>query len=188
MNFIITERLKLKFASMNDRKKVYDLMISPEIYSKMFSEKFPPPTWKEFCDEGDHYFTGEANKKGSYLLIEFENEVIGSFCFTCEYEKIPYTELDIWMGKLKYTGKGLGREAINAVISFVESQYNIGTFIIRPWKNNINAIKAYKKCGFEEEEFDITMYYSDKRLSYYKDGYYGKNETCNLIRTKGQSI
>lgn len=182
-DFIKTERLKLYFASMDDRKIIYELMISPEIYRNMFSEDYPPPSWREFCDEGDFYFTGASDKKGSYMLIVYDNEVIGSFCYTCEYEKIPYCELDIWMGKLKYTGKGLGTEAIKAVIEFVESEYKIKTFIIRPWKRNLNAIKAYKKCGFlDKKDFDISRYYSEKRLSYYRNGYYGKDETYNLIR------
>lgn len=183
MNKIYADRITLRFASINDRKKIYEMMIAPGIADKMFDEVHPALTYEEFCSEGDFYYLGEASKEGSYLIIEYDNKEIGAFCYTCEYDKIPYCELDLWMASLEYTGLGLGSEAINRVIEFVSGKYGVLVFLIRPWIKNKNAIKTYKKCGFlEDDNLDIGRYYSDKRMRIYKDGYYGKEETCNLIK------
>ena len=49
-------------------------------------------------------------------------------------------------------------------------------------KKNINAVKAYKKCGFKEiEAFDPSDYYLEENIDEYGDGDYGPEETVNLI-------
>jgi RimJ/RimL family protein N-acetyltransferase len=176
------ENILLKFAKESDRKVIYDMLVSPEIVSIMFDDVHPQPTFEEF-DEDDHYYTGEANKNGSYLLIEYENEVIGSISFANCYDKHPFSELDIWLKSLKYTGKGIGTEAIESVVEFVNTHYQIDTFIIRPWIKNSNAIKAYKKAGFSEFNIELLRdFYSDESFDEYGDGDYGVDETVNLMR------
>jgi len=147
----------------------------------MFDENHPAPTFEEF-DESDHYYTGHAHKDGSYLLIVYENEVIGSISYACGYEKRHYAEIDIWLGSLKYTGKGIGPRSIQMIMDFVHDTYAIKTFMIRPWIKNTNAIKAYKKCGFIEiENKALNEYYSDEDFKEYGEGDYGVEETVNLL-------
>ncbi len=178
----IDEKLSLRFAKLGEKREIFELLIAPEIQTFMFSETFPAPTWSEF-DEGedDAYYSGEASRMGSYLLIIYEETVIGSVSYTCEYEKIPFGEIDIWLGSMVYTGKGIGVKVIKALISFVHETYGIETFIIRPWKKNGHAIKAYEKCGFVRvNNFDVSQYYSDKMMSDYGAGDYGE-ETLNMV-------
>ncbi len=183
MKILSSNNLKLKFANIEDRRTIYNMLISPEIIHFMFNESHPAPTWEEFCEENESCYSGNPSRNGSYILIEYKNEIIGSISYACEYLKIPYCELDIWMGSVRNTGKGLGTEAINRIIEFINSEYDIKHFLIRPWNRNINAIKAYKKCGFEENEgLDLDKYYSDEAMYEYGDGDYGKEETINLIK------
>lgn len=179
---IESERLTFRFATINDKRKIYEMLVSKDILHFMFNDKFPPPTWEDIDNEGDFYYTGEANKRGSYLLIELDREVIGTISYSCEYTKKVYCELDIWFKSTNYTGSGFGPESINRIISFVNNQYNITTFIMRPWCKNLNAIKAYKKCGFVENRlFNVEKYYSEEILKEYGEGDY-KEETVNLVK------
>jgi len=173
----------LKFAQLTDKRKSYEMLISPETQKFMFDEKHPAPTWEEFNEEDDSYYSGKASKDGCYLFIEYKGDVIGSISYACEYEKIPYAELDIWMKSTAYTGKGLGTESINILIDFIHKTYHVNHFLIRPWRKNINAISAYKKCGFNEEiNFKTEDYYSEENLRKCGEGDYGIAETMNLVK------
>jgi RimJ/RimL family protein N-acetyltransferase len=183
MNIIKGKNMNLIFAKKEDRRVVYDMLVSPETIHLMFDEAHPAPTYDEF-DEEAYFYSGESNKLGSYLLIEHENEVIGSVSYACDYEKNTYSELDIWLKSTNHTGKGIGREAINLVVDHVHNEYKINNFIIRPWIKNMNAIKAYKKCGFVEfPHTELRNYYGDESFKEYGEGDYGIEETINLIKT-----
>jgi len=183
MNDIKSERLNLKFAKSEDRREIFDMLISPETIEFMFDNDHPAPTWEEFSSEDESYYAGEPRKTGSYLLIEIDGETIGSVSYACEYEKIAYCELDIWMNSIKHTGLGIGTETINLVVEFVNRSFGIRDFIIRPWAKNIHAIKAYKKCGFvERDDLSIKDYYSNEAYLENGTGDYGIDETLNLYK------
>lgn len=178
------ERITLEFATNKDKKLIYDMLTCEEVIDFMFDEKYPAPTWEEFNEsESESFFSGLPSKQGSYLLIYFNGEVIGSISYANEYTKEIHSELDIWIRTIKYTGQGIGTEAINLLIDYLHKEYSIEVFIIRPWIKNVNAIKAYKKCGFEEmKNFNPEDFYSSENLEKYGNGDYGEDETINLIK------
>lgn len=179
-----SERISLEFAKLSDKRLIYEMLVSPEVIDNMFDLKHPAPTWEEFDeDESDEYFTGLPSKEGSYLLIKFEGKTIGSISYSNGNAKIIHSEIDIWISSTDYTGQGLGTEAINLLMDYVYSNFSIDTFIIRPWRKNVKAIKAYLKCGFKEVvNFNPEDFYSGEDLLNYGDGDYGVNETVNLIK------
>jgi len=179
---IHTDRLTLVFANLEDRKTIFEMLHSKETYAYMFDESHPAPTWSEFIEEGHQYYTGQSNPNGSYLLIRFDGQNVGSISYDCGYEKIPYAELDIWLSQRKYMGQGIGTEAIQALIKFIRDTYGIKDFIIRPWMKNRNAISAYKKYGFHESShYKIEEYYSAQNMESYGEGDYGREETLDLF-------
>jgi len=177
------ERIILEFATLEDKKQIYDMLVSPEVKDFMFSPEHPEPAWEEFSSgEPDNLFRGSPSEEGSYLLIKVGGMVIGSVCYYIHSGRVKVVELDVWISKTQYLGKGYGTEALQLVMSFVVSHYGIRTFIIRPWVKNTNAIKAYKKCGFVEFEVSrLKDFYSDELLTEYGEGDYGSDETVNLI-------
>lgn len=177
------KRITLEFANTSDKRLIYELLVSPEIINQMFDINHPAPTWEEFNEETDELYSGTPNQYGAYLLIKINGLVIGSISYTLLNGKINCVELDIWISSTTNTGKGYGTEALTIMMDFIKSYYHIQTFIIRPWIKNINAIKAYKKCGFKEiDEFNPVVYYSSEFLEKYGDGDYGKDETINMIK------
>nr|MBA5586693.1 GNAT family N-acetyltransferase [Anaerobacillus isosaccharinicus]QOY38701.1 GNAT family N-acetyltransferase [Anaerobacillus isosaccharinicus] len=177
------DHVRLAFAQENEKKIIYDMLVSPEVINLMFDEKHSAPTWDEFNEEEpDDYFSGNPNKHGNYMLINVKEETIGTIVYSIGTGKLNCAELDIWISSKANLGKGYGSEALNLLMNFIKSHYKIKTFIIRPWVKNINAIKAYKKCGFKEiEAFNPADYYSEEKIEDYGEGDYGVNETVNLI-------
>jgi RimJ/RimL family protein N-acetyltransferase len=182
MNNIYGKLITLQFANLNDKKLIYNMLVSPEVIDLMFDDAHPAPTWQEFNTEPDILFSGSPSEEGNYLLIKINEEVIGTISYTICRGKLRSAELDVWISTTTHLGKGYGVEAINLILEFVHSYYKIKSFIIRPWVKNSSAIKAYKKCGFKEtKEFSATDYYSDELIALYGDGDYGPEETINLI-------
>lgn len=182
MGRIRGERVTLQFANKEDKKRIYEMLVAPEVIHLMFDEENPAPSWKEFDEgESDDYYSGEPSMIGNYLLINLDDRTIGSVSYSISKGKKKAAELDIWISSAAYLGKGLGVEALNETLKFVQSHYQIKTFIIRPWVKNSNAIKAYKKCGFKEmASFDPADFYCEDQISQYGEGDYGE-ETANLI-------
>ena len=177
------ERITLEHAKIVDKKLIYDMLISPDVYNLMFDDEHNSPTWEEFNEgESDSLFTGIPNDVGSYLLIKIEGTTIGSISYAKNNGRKKSVELDIWISSNKYMGKGYGSEAIKLVLENLHNSYEIKTFLIRPWVKNSSAIKSYKKCGFKEiQNFDPLDYYSIEENEDYGSGDYGKEETVNLI-------
>lgn len=182
MNILKSNRLNYRFANIEDKRVIFDMLTSKETSEFMFNSEFPPPSWEEFNREDSSYFSGKSSRTGNYLLIEIDNETIGTICYSCEYVKIPYCELDIWFKSKKCIGKGYGPEALNHLMQFVNRSFRVKSFIIRPWKKNSGAIRAYKKCGFvDSPNLKLSDYYSDDTLREYGDGDYGRDETFNML-------
>lgn len=70
------------------------------------------------------------------------------------------TDLDIWLSDLKYTGRGIGTEAILLLSGYLKKRFDCEQIIMSPSKRNKNAIKSYEKAGFVTT--DIELYESVK--------------------------
>lgn len=181
---LLGDKVALEFASINDKRLIYDMLVSPEVKDLMFDDDHPVPSWHEFDeDESNEFFTSSPSTTGSYLLIRYDDEIIGSISYANSFQKITHSEIDIWISDTKHTGQGLGTDAINLLTDFVHKNFSTDTFIIRPWIKNVRAIRAYKKCGFEEiANFNPNDFYTEEDALEYGDGDYGVDETANLIK------
>ena len=153
--------------------------IDKEIYELMFRNEYEF-NWEDFEDEDNCYYTGNRNKD-NYLLIEYDNKIVGSISHSFNQTETPNFELDIWLRSKEYTGKGIGTKVINILVEYLNKEYRIDTFIIRPWSKNLNAIKSYKKCGFViDNNFNPYLYYGEDAEEW-GEGDYG-DETVNMVK------
>jgi len=137
-----------------------------------------------YIQSEEYLYDGKLGK-GNYWLIKFKNEVIGAICYCCIDDCCEILELDIWMGAARHTGKGFGVEAISCLMDYLHKHICNNTFIIRPWRKNQHAIRAYNKAGFKEIlDFLPEEFYSFEFLEWYADGDYGV-ETVNMIKKYG---
>lgn len=173
----------LSFATMEDKRRIYDMLVSEDIVHNMFNEAHPAPSWEEFDeDEDNSYFTGNPSETGSYMMILVDGALAGTISYSCGYDKLKYAEMDIWLAGKAFMGRGIGSRALLLLREYVYKTYHIDTFLIRPWVKNESAIRTYKKCGFEiDNTLNIADYYDDESLEEYGDGDYGVEETVNMI-------
>lgn len=66
MQSLFGERITVQFANKNDKKLIYEMLISPDVINLMFDEDHPAPSWEDFNeDEPDDYFSGLLNNVGN---------------------------------------------------------------------------------------------------------------------------
>ena len=169
--------ISLICAGQNDKRLVYDM--ANEIFggdTTAFSF-----TWDEFNESEDKYFSGIPGRN-NYWLIKLDDEVIGTISHSYNDAVIENMELDIWLRSVQYTGKGYGSDAINQLTDYLIKRYDTKTFMMRPGKHNIGAIKCYKKCGFKiTDDFNPADYYTAD-MSEWLDGDFGVDGTVNMVK------
>lgn len=175
-------KIKLYYAKEADRELIYGMAFEEDaIWQAMFDDK-DHFCWSEIRDEEPHFF-GNTPGLSKYLLIVWEDKIVGTISHTFNDGKITNMELDMWLRSIEYTGRGIGSNAMKLLIDSLCRDYSIETFIIRPWLKNKRAIKAYEKCGFVvTNTFEPSDYYG-KYLETWGNGDYPEGENVNMILT-----
>lgn len=165
-NIIKSELLILKPASLRDKAKIFDWLTASDLTAEMLGPpKFPEnpiPSWEEFDkDYADYYFDGSEPMKGRCFIVQYENEEIGQINYNGIDIVNKLTDIDIWLAKKQFTGRGLGTEAIIKFCDYLYKSLNCKTVYVAPSKRNTNAIKAYVKAGFKETDYIETSVVKD---------------------------
>jgi len=173
--------VNLVFAQETDRRLIYDMSVNDmEIVLSMFDNP-ADFKWEEIRDERKELFN-EQPSLNKYLLIEYDNEIIGIFCHMHHPANIDNMEFHIWFVSTKYTGKGIGTKVVQIMKEYIHKSYHINTFVMRPWIKNLRAIRTYEKCGFEvTEPFDLQLFFTPEEIAKYGNGAYSVEETVNMV-------
>jgi RimJ/RimL family protein N-acetyltransferase len=143
------------------------------------------PAYEEFCNEyWDFFFDGTQPENGRcYKIIASKNqEELGFIYYTSFHVKEGIAELDIWLKSLDYAGKGIGTEAINVLVAKLADELGFHTFFMRPSLQNVRAVNAYKKAGFEENKLVAEDYYKPEFIEEYRKGGYGEGKDVFLVK------
>ena len=106
-------------------------------------------------EEVDYYkrcqrLLGKRNSR--ILAIE---DATGYFIGEVELNQIAWrrkeAELHICIGERKYWGRGLGTEAVLAVLDMAFVDMGLKSIYLRVYRHNLRAIRCYEKCGFKKE-------------------------------------
>ncbi len=185
--------VKIRHSRIEEKKKIYEWLCLSDTTSLHLGEpNFPEclvPTWEEFLVEfQDYYFLEEGRNKASIMIIENNGVEIGCVVYKMFYLKQGCAELSIWLNSRKFIKKGFGSKAIEKVVNYLNREYSITQFLIRPSVKNFGAIKAYKKVGFQEVSNDdkdkvLKSFIESNFLSKYYDGEYGFNNCFVMIKS-----
>lgn len=68
-------------------------------------------------------------------------------------------DLGLYIGEIKYRGKGLGTEIVDTILSYGFERLNLRKLSLRVLESNIPAIKCYESCGFTPEGCLVNHYW-----------------------------
>ncbi len=147
----------LKLRPLNNSEKDYKILEKwyqeEEIYSHFeqrklsydeIKDKYLPRTLKN-AKIPVYMIEYEKNPVGiiQYQLIGDDNKKLyGISCDNCY-------EIDIFIGEITMHNRGIGEKTINVLTEFLFNNCQAELLVMCPLRNNIPAIKCYKKCGFD---------------------------------------
>lgn len=163
------EKIQLKPATPSDKRMVFEWLTNSNLTPDMLGWPHYPetkiPTWDEFDEDYvDHYFDDSAPLSGRCFIIWYKGNAVGQINYNAIDLVTKSTELDIWLSDVKYTGKGLGTEAIQRLCAYLFQTFGCEQILICPSLRNRRAIAAYEKAGFV-----LTNLYPDDDAKEYAD-------------------
>ncbi len=166
---------------MTDRRQIYEALARSELTDILLghpSQNYTPLlSYKTFIDDyKEHFFDDTNPERGRCFVIEIDGQAIGQINYN-DIERVKgRTELDIWMFAEKHCGHGYGSEALSVLCKYLQSQFNVQGFYIKPSASNPRAIRGYEKAGFQR----TTLTDEEALLEY------GQKDTIDTIYvTKG---
>lgn len=157
-----TPSVILAAPALEDRRRVYDWMVTPGVIEHMMGPpRFPDvpvPSFAEFTEDWvEHYWTHAAPESGRLFLIVHADEQVGIVAHndvvtTAGGERA--SELDMWLRGPGETGRGLGPAAIEALVARLARELRVEAAFLQPSARNPRAIRAYAKAGFAPAGLD----------------------------------
>jgi len=106
--------------------------------TKLFSN-FIPSSFVSFEESNDLL----------WFIIMDDNDEIGTIWFERKsLDKMSY-DLGIYLNRIDLFGKGIGRTVIRSAMDTILSEKDVQELYLDVRKENIRAIRCYKKLGFE---------------------------------------
>ncbi len=141
-------------ATLRNRRTIFNWMVNSDISHYMVGlPTFPEmeaPDWEEFLEDyTTNYFTDESPLKGRCFIIKKGRKHLGQINYNPINRAQKLVELDIWLAKSAYTGKGYGTAAIQLLGNYLHQQFDCELLFLQPSARNPKAIKVYQKIGFK---------------------------------------
>lgn len=120
-----------------------------------------PEVKKNFCIQDDmtreihlNWFKNkiETGEVEQFIIIDrTTNLPVGSTYLRDIDMKNMKAEFGIFIGENSARNKGIGTDATSLIVQYGFKELNLNKIFLRVFANNLGAIKAYEKAGFEYE-------------------------------------
>lgn len=139
---IATERLLLRPFEDSDAEPMAELLNNIRVVERLRRVPFPYSLddARQFISLAGHKF-----QEGKWLCLAIVDRKTNTFMGSCSIED----ELGIWLGE-KYWGKGFGPEAMQALVHFGYSAFNLSKLTASVLENNIHSRRIFEQLGFKK--------------------------------------
>jgi RimJ/RimL family protein N-acetyltransferase len=118
--------------------------------------------WKYTGSKPTQPITYEIEKEWIQKVLKREDEIRFAICVGDNNEYVGNVQLTnitktdaefhIFVGNKKFHNKGIGTKATDLILNYSHKVLQLKTVYLFVNKENVTAIKSYKKCGFYEIE------------------------------------
>lgn len=192
---IETERLILKHSTMKEQKRLWEILMDPEINKWYLTSAKSNANIKEYWtwENQEKFYESKVRRaKNSDVFVwsvflkpnytySGKIEVIGQVSAQENGDNIEVRDVG-WFIDKKYQGNGYATEAAKAMIDYMFKEVNINCISSGAVKDNISSCKIFEKLGFNKteeviEESPYTFY--DGKLIFSKYELTNKNYLVN---------
>jgi RimJ/RimL family protein N-acetyltransferase len=149
-------RVSIRRAYLADRPRVYEWLVQSDLSDNLFGPLFPErevPTLDQFAsDFVNAYFDGTRPYSGRMFMIALGGDDIGCMSHGPIDLQNDVVELDVWLSERRLSGRGIGSEALVVLADWLQANYGVNRFLVRPSRRNVRALRAVRRAGFRETD------------------------------------
>ena len=174
---IETERLILKKSTMEEQKRLWEILMMPEVNAlyltggKKHANNSDHWTW----ENQEKYYVSKVSKANNgeifcWSVFLKDGTVIGQVSAQEAGDDITVRDVG-WYIDPMYQGKGYAYEAAKAMIDYMFNEVKINKIESCAAKDNIASCKLFEKLGFKkvgEEELDSPYTFNDGKIVFSK--------------------
>ena len=148
MTTIHGRRVRLRPASLAERRMIHDWSYASDVAPLLHLSDAPTRPIDDWCaDWEEHYFTGSDPERGRMFVVLDGDTPVGAIAYN-DIDERHRVELDVWLDSEANCGRGLGTDAIEALVGYLRAELGVRTFMMQPSARNPRAVRAYEKVGF----------------------------------------
>jgi RimJ/RimL family protein N-acetyltransferase len=182
MKFASGQRVTLRRAVASDRPHAFRWLTDSDLTPRMFGAPLfgdcPVPGSAGFRDRFcARYFDGSRPYEGRGAVIGAAGGDVGFLAWHRIDLLRDVVELDVWLAAARHCGQGIASEAIDLACLWLQGEYGVNRFVMRPSRRNLHALRALRRAGFRETDLDPAAVERDLALP--PAGY---RDACLLFR------
>lgn len=139
----------LKVIEAQDTEKLYEWKNDYELATLI--KAYPLPLTKQEIDEWVRKNQSDKNQVFLGVFLLQGMALVGVARLKYIDRISANTELGIYIGDSEQRGKGLGKEALNLILSYAFRDLNLHKVYLKVLESNTKAIGLYESCGFSKE-------------------------------------
>jgi diamine N-acetyltransferase len=161
-------RVSIRRARLQDRARVYEWLVQSDLTPNVFGPLYPErdaPTLEQFASRYvNAYFDGTRPYSGRMFVITVGADEIGCISHGPIDLLNDVVELDIWLAERRLAGRGVGSEALVLLADWLQANYGVNRFLVRPSRRNVRALRAMRRAGFRETDLPAAEVISKLQL------------------------
>lgn len=156
MTITSASRVSIRRARLQDRPRVYEWLVHSDLTPNVFGPLFPEreaPTLEQFSSRYvNAFFDGTRPYSGRVFVISAGADEVGCIAHGPIDLLNDVVELDVWLAERSLSGRGLGSEAVVLLADWLQANYGVNRFLVRPSRRNVRALRAMRRAGFRETD------------------------------------
>lgn len=164
------QKVALRRATIEDRANAYEWMarsdLTPGMLGAPVFADLPVPGYETFCELYEpYYFEGSRPFDGRALVIRAGNVDIGFLGYGPIDLLKDVVEIDLWLAASAYCGYGYGSDALDTACSWLQDNFGVNRFVVRPSRRNVRGLRVVRRAGFRETDLPPAQVLSQLGLS-----------------------
>jgi UDP-4-amino-4,6-dideoxy-N-acetyl-beta-L-altrosamine N-acetyltransferase len=131
-----------------DKEPLFRWINDPEIVR--FNSAYRPINWAQHCGWWDSLNNSETKVSFAIRVLD-DDRIIGTAQLTGIHQVHRRAEVSIRIGEQVDRQRGAGTEALRMLVRYAFDHLNLHRIFTHVWADNLRAIRAYEKAGFQRE-------------------------------------
>jgi RimJ/RimL family protein N-acetyltransferase len=143
----------------HDAARAYRWLVESDLTAMSMGPQWftdrPIPTLEQFQQRYPaFYFDGTCPFEGRALVLKAGAVDMGILVWHRVDLMRDLVELELWLAGSEFSRKGVAAEALELVCTWLQNNYGVNRFLLRPSRRNVRGLRCARRAGFRETDFE----------------------------------